>query len=79
MVWAANSSGGKDMSTTTIQLIADVVLVLGRQRSRYENPRKPGHITKNQHARIAKDFADALADTNVNFDRARFLSACGVS
>jgi len=28
-------------------------------------------------ASIARDFADKLASTNPNFDRARFLSACG--
>ena len=27
---------------------------------------------------IAYDFAEALASTNPNFDRARFLKACGV-
>jgi hypothetical protein len=29
-------------------------------------------------ASIARDFADKLASTNPNFDRERFLRACGV-
>lgn len=28
---------------------------------------------------LAETFADYLTDTNPNFDRARFLTACGVS
>jgi hypothetical protein len=28
---------------------------------------------------IAREFADALATTNPNFDRARFLKACGTA
>jgi hypothetical protein len=28
---------------------------------------------------VAKELADALATTNPNFDRARFLTACGVN
>ena len=27
---------------------------------------------------LSEDMADALADTNTQFDRTRFLSACGV-
>ena len=36
---------------------------------------------KNEGTRrcVAFDFADALAETNPNFDRERFLKACGVT
>ena len=31
------------------------------------------------HAKLAENMADYLATTNPNFDRTRFLAACGVS
>jgi len=37
-----------------------------------------GHLNDASHARVVEDFADKLASTNPNFDRARFLRACGV-
>lgn len=35
-------------------------------------------VFDNQRLSIAGHFADELAGTNPNFDRARFLKACGV-
>lgn len=48
------------------QLIADVL-----KRAKF-NTTELGHRT------ICEDFADELAKTNPNFNRRRFLTACGV-
>lgn len=37
-----------------------------------------GGLTEVAHAIVANDFADQLQATNRQFDRARFLKACGV-
>jgi len=34
-------------------------------------------ISDGQHRDLCEDFADGLAVTNPNFDRGRFLKACG--
>ena len=35
-------------------------------------------LSAGQHRDICETFADELAGTNPNFDRARFLTACGL-
>jgi hypothetical protein len=59
--------GGKDMTRKDFQLIANAVK----------------QITANDYTQDRADkanlFADALATTNPQFDRARFLTACGVN
>lgn len=35
-------------------------------------------LSDGQHLNLCQDFADELAGTNHNFDRDRFLAACGV-
>ena len=35
-------------------------------------------VFPNQNQAICEYFADELAGTNANFDRARFLTACGI-
>ena len=37
------------------------------------------YLSETDRATIAHDFADQLAQDNVRFDRARFLTACGVN
>lgn len=37
-----------------------------------------GDLTKEQRNIVAEAFADALPATNPNFDRRRFLLACGI-
>lgn len=55
------------MTRQHFQLIADVFAAYAK---RY------GGRTSAVADEIARDMADALADTNRNFDRARFLQAC---
>lgn len=58
------------MTRKDFQLIADVLKGLSLNWG--------GHLNDASHARVVEDFADKLASTNPNFDRARFLRACGV-
>jgi hypothetical protein len=37
------------------------------------------YLSETDRATIAHDFADQLINTNPRFDRARFLTACGVN
>lgn len=53
------------MTRKDFQLIADVVARLDG-------------LTAEQQREIAGDFADALHTANPQFDRSRFLKACGV-
>lgn len=53
------------MTRQDFQLIADVISNLNSDGG-------------DPYTYVAEAFADKLADTNPNFDRARFLKACGV-
>jgi len=59
------------MTRKDFQLIADVI------KPWVTRDGTPG-VEDALCASIARDFADRLASTNPNFDRARFLAACGV-
>lgn len=55
------------MTRKDFQLIADVI-------------RNLDEVIEPEGMRIlAEEMADALATTNANFDRARFVKACGVN
>jgi len=57
---------GKQMTRKDFQLIADVL-------------KNADEVADQQSIEaMAEMFADELATTNPNFDRARFLTACGV-
>ena len=58
------------MSRKDFQLIAETIKGLSLNWG--------GHLNDPSHDRVANDFADKLASTNPNFNRARFLRACGV-
>lgn len=64
------------MQRRHFELIAEA---LRASISRTSNsPNGPWTVTE-QGRRICEDLADALNQTNPNFNRARFLRACGVS
>jgi len=46
--------------------------------SRFSNSPTGPWTMREEGRRICEDMADALAGTNPNFNRARFLRACGV-
>ncbi len=52
------------MTRKDFQLIADTI--------------KASDLGPTDRLSLARDFADALRSTNPQFDRARFLAACGV-
>ena len=59
-------TGEKEMTKKDFELIAEVI-------------GKAWHGSADTRADIANAFADELESTNPRFDRARFLTACGVN
>lgn len=59
------------MTRKDFQLVADVI---ARLSADFNN----GGEDTVSLSLVAEEMADALATTNPNFDRARFLTACGV-
>jgi hypothetical protein len=51
---------------------------LNKSISRFSNSPSGPWYMKEEGRAICEDTADALASTNPNFNRSRFLAACGV-
>lgn len=62
------------MQRRHFELIAETLRAALEAEGAQRNVRTPRHALN----ALAYDFADALAATNPNFNRARFLRACGV-
>jgi hypothetical protein len=66
--------GGKDMTRKDFQLIAQTIAdLMASQKDRGAFAHTPSL------EEVAQELADALATTNPQFDRTRFLTACGVN
>jgi hypothetical protein len=62
------------MTKKDYELIAGIISDLVAQK------KDAGAFSHNPELKtVAEDFAHALQDTNPRFDRARFLTACGVN
>jgi hypothetical protein len=63
------------MTSKHYQAMAEII----RKSLSRINPDKSGEMVKLAHQEIAEELADFLAEDNESFDRARFLTACGLA
>lgn len=68
----AAERGAPSMTRQHFALIAEVIAERRTVAHNYDD------VVYDELDRISKAFASALASTNPNFNRARFLRACGV-